>query len=115
VIDPPIRFRLEDIAEYARISLDLLGDSSATEVEADMKTHFALIRAVQVVGEAAAKIPDTYRTDHAQIPWRRAINMRNILVHAYRQIDLTIVVMSVREDFPPLIADIERLLGEDNT
>jgi uncharacterized protein with HEPN domain len=114
-MDPSIRFRLEDMAEYAGIALDILGGLTPVEVEADLKTHFALIRAVQVVGEAAAKTPESYRAANSLVPWRRAINMRNILVHAYRQIDLTVVVTTVREDFPVLIADLERLLGEQQT
>lgn len=115
VIEPPIRFRLEDMVEYARLALKFQGDFGPDELAADDRTRLALIRAVQIVGEAATKIPSDFRDAQPTIPWRRAINMRNILVHAYRQIDLDILTKTVREDFPVLIADIGALLGEQDT
>ncbi len=114
-MDQPIRFRLNDMIEHAHLALRFQGNAGVAELEADDLTRLALLRAIEVVGEAASQVPQAFREIHADIPWRRAINMRNILIHAYRQIDLGIVTATVREDFPVLIADLERLLGHDDT
>lgn len=114
-MDQPIRFRLTDMIDHARLALRFQGDAGVAELEADDLTRLASLRAVEVVGEAASQVPQSFRDTHGDIPWRRAINMRNILIHAYRQIDLGIVAATVREDFPILIADLERLPGHDDT
>ena len=115
MIEQSTRFRLDDMIENARLALRFQGNAGVAELEADDLSRFALLRAIEVVGEAASQVPQAFREAHGAIPWRRAINMRNILIHGYRLIDLGIVTATGRENFPILIADLERLLGHDDT
>lgn len=110
--DVPIAYLLADMAEYARKAIRILGDLDANGLAVDETRELAVIRAVEVVGEAASKLPAEWRAAHTQVPWRRAINMRNILIHGYRVIELPILVDTVLADFPKLIQDLERLLEE---
>ncbi len=73
--------------------------------------ELALVRLVELVGEAASRIPEEARREHSELPWREAVGLRNILVHGYGQIKIDIVVLTVRMHFPPLIEALGRILG----
>ena len=107
------RSLLEDMAAYASNAVQLLGDRDADALTTDMRTQYAVIRAIEVVGEAAAKVSAEARSTLPAIPWREAIGMRNVLIHAYKELDLGTVVKAVREHLPPLIAAIGIVLRED--
>jgi uncharacterized protein with HEPN domain len=76
--------------------------------------QFAVLRAVEIIGEAATNITSAYRNDHEEIPWRDIIGMRNHLVHAYFDVDIPLTWQTVVEDLPRLIASLELLLAEEN-
>ena len=61
---------------------------------------FAVVRAVEIIGEAAGKISEETRADHDDIPWSAIAGMRNRLVHAYFDIDASIVWVAVTEEIP---------------
>lgn len=107
--------RLSDMATYARHAIDMLGEADAGALVLDLKTQLAVRHAVEIVGEAAAKVSDAARAMLPQLPWSSIVGMRNTLIHGYSNIDLERVVVVVRRDLPPLIADLERLLGELDT
>jgi uncharacterized protein with HEPN domain len=107
------RSLLEDMAAYASDAVQMLGDRDAEALIADKRTQYAVIRAVEVVGEAAAKVSAETRAALSSLPWREAVGMRNVLIHAYHEVDLGAVVRAVREHLPPLIAEIEIVLREE--
>jgi uncharacterized protein with HEPN domain len=106
------RSRLFDMLSYARDALELLGECDAKGLASDKMRRYAVTRAAEIVGEAAAQVSEAGRAANPAIPWSGAIRTRNRLIHAYRGLDLGILVSTIREDFPPLIAELERLLGE---
>jgi len=75
----------------------------------DRKTENAVIRSLEVMGEAAAKIPDTIRDKYPDIPWKRMVGMRNKLIHDYFGVDLDIIWAVSTEEIPPLKVHIKRL------
>lgn len=103
------------MATYARHAIDLLGAADAEALMLDIRTQFAVRHAVEIVGEAASKVSDEARSAFPELPWRSVVGMRNTIIHGYPNIDLARVVVVVRRDMPRLIADIERLLGEQDT
>ena len=109
-----VRIRLADMAEYAAKAMRILEDRTAAQLAEDEIRLLAVTHAVQIVGEAARKVPEDVRARAPSIAWRLSVAMRNIVVHDYGDVDLEILVETVRNDFPPLIADLERLLGEQD-
>ena len=109
------RIRLTDMIEYATKAVDMLGDRTPDQLESDDIRLLAVTRAVQIVGEAARKVPPSVRARAPTIAWRLSVGMRNTLVHDYGDVDVGLLVATVRNDFPPLIAALERLLGEQDT
>jgi uncharacterized protein with HEPN domain len=106
------RFRLEDMLEFAHEAVEILGDRDVEQLSAERIRELALVRAVEVVGEAAARIPPEDRSQF-NLPWGHAIGLRNILIHGYRKLRLDIVVATVRDDFPPMIGELESILEKD--
>ena len=114
-MDEAVRIRLTDMRDNAARALAFLDARNPAELEREPVYAYAILHAVQIVGEAASKVPATIRGAAPSVAWQASVAMRNILVHDYGKVSLQILVDTVREDFPPLIADLERLLGKDYT
>src|SRR5258706_563539 len=72
----------------------------------------AIIRNLEIIGEALSHIDPEFRKLHPSIPWRRIIALRNILIHAYFGIDLDLVWKIIAKDVPELNREVERLIQE---
>ncbi|WP_309603916.1 HepT-like ribonuclease domain-containing protein [Phenylobacterium sp.] len=101
------------MASFAADAIDLLGDRDAAALLSDKRTRYAVIRAVEIVGEAASKVSAETRAALPDLPWREAIGMRNFLIHDYHDLDLVAVVKVVRDHLPLLVRRIEEALKED--
>lgn len=74
---------------------------------------YAVIRALEVIGEAAKNVPAQLRKRYPSVPWRVVTGMRDKLIHGYFGVDLERVWETVRDDLPPLVETIEMMLAED--
>jgi len=72
----------------------------------------AVIRNLEIVGEAARNIPEEVRSKYSDIPWKRVVGFRNIVIHGYFDVDLEIVWVIVKERLPELKPQIKRMLME---
>lgn len=90
-----IRQQIERIHEYA-------GDLNYDALLKDHKTIDALTRCVQIIGEAASKVPADIRKKYAFIPWLDIISMRHVLVHDYYKVDVGLLYITVTKDIPAL-------------
>ena len=72
----------------------------------------ALVKEIEIIGEAASKVTEECQSSHAEIPWSKAIGMRHRLVHAYFEIDFDILWTTVTDALPPLITALKRLVAE---
>jgi len=80
--------------------------------QADRKTANAVVRSLEVMGEAAKKIPQPVRRRYPDVPWRRMAGMRDKLIHEYHGVDLETVWLVVRDELPPVRPLVERILRE---
>jgi len=88
---------------------DFIQGMSFEEFAADKKTVNAVIRSLEVLGEATKHIPAAFRHKHVDIPWSRMAGMRDVLIHDYMGVDLMTVWKVAQERLPeirPLIADL---------
>jgi len=83
------------------------------DLDQDQMLLFALVRAVEIVGEAAARISAETRSKAPTLAWPAIVAMRNRLIHAYFDIDRNILWRTVHEELPPLRDRLQRLLSED--
>lgn len=108
---PEDRIRIQHMIEAAEAPLDFAEGKRPSDLEEDRMVLFAIIRAVEVVGEAAGRVSTETRERGNEIPWRAIISMRNRLVHGYFDIDVEIVWKTVKEELPVLVAQLKTLLS----
>ncbi len=75
----------------------------------DRNTVNAVVRSLEVLGEAAKRIPDHLRTEVPDVPWKYMAGMRNKLIHEYFGVDLSMVWTVIKIELPPLRPKIEHL------
>jgi len=81
------------------------------EFQQDEKTIFAVVRALEIIGEAAIKLPESFREAHPDIPWRSMSGMRNKLIHNYAVVNPLVVWKTAVEDIPRLLPEIKRIIS----
>lgn len=82
------------------------------EFAEDVKTQYAVIRALEIIGEAAKNIPFEIRQKYTSVPWKDLAGIRDKLIHAYFGVNLEVVWLSVKEGIPEVKPVIEVLLNE---
>ena len=117
------------LTDYIRDILDAIdkaaqfapGDDFDSFV-ADSKTIFAVVRALEIIGEAAKQIPDGIRAKYSDVPWREMTGMRDKLTHEYFGMKLDTVWKTLKQDLPALrplmaqmLADLAAVQSGDNT
>jgi uncharacterized protein with HEPN domain len=73
----------------------------------------AVVKLLEIIGEAVKKIPDNKRSNYPKIPWQAVAGMRDILVHEYWQIDTAVVYITVQESLPLLKKVILEMLNQE--
>ena len=101
---------LQQMLEHAREASGLMADKSKVELEDNRLLRLALTRLLEVVGEAANRVPSEDRARHPEIPWVQIIGMRHRLIHGYDVGDFDVLWQTVVEDLPPLIEDLASML-----
>jgi uncharacterized protein with HEPN domain len=76
----------------------------------DRILELALVRLIEIVGEAAARVSPEGCRKYSGVPWPQIIGMRNRLVHGYDQVDLDVLWDTIEHDLPPLVSELERIL-----
>lgn len=92
-----------DIVEAMNDICDFVGGMNFLQFANDKKTVNAVIRSLEVVGEAAKRIPDEFRIKYPDVPWKKMTAMRDKLIHHYTGVDLEIVWIVITEEITPLI------------
>ena len=100
---------LLDIMESARLALDYVKGKTRVEFFDDLQCQDAVIRRLEIMGEAARRISVKTHEDYPDLPWSDLIGMRNIMIHEYDAVDLHIVWETVHCDLSPLIDAIENM------
>jgi uncharacterized protein with HEPN domain len=80
-------------------------------LDVDDMRALAVVRLIEILGEAARAVSDSTRALHPEIPWRQIIGTRDRLIHGYESVDLDVVWVIVTRDLPALVTDLEQVLA----
>lgn len=100
---------IEDIIDSAQKILDYTSNMSFDEFLKDAKTIDAVIRNFEIIGEAANRLPDSFKDQNSQIDWARLRGFRNRIVHHYFGIDYSIVWMIKQNYLPELLQKLANI------
>jgi uncharacterized protein with HEPN domain len=105
--------RLRHMLDAAREAVEFARNSRRKDLDGDRKLTLALVKDVEIIGEAAYQISEDTRRTLPEIPWEDIVGMRHRLVHVYFDINLDILWKTVQEDLPPLVRILSEKLGEE--
>lgn len=103
------KIRLQHMFDAAQKAVNFVNNRTFQDLENNEMLVLALVKLIEIVGEAASRISKEYQADHPQIPWSAMIGMRNRLVHAYFDINLRILWQTTQEDLPSLVEELNNL------
>jgi uncharacterized protein with HEPN domain len=102
--------RLQHMLDAAKEAESFSQDKIRNSLDTNRELVLALVKCIEIIGEAATRISNESREALPQIPWSNIIGMRNRLIHAYFDINLDILWKTVIEDLPPLIFELEKIV-----
>jgi uncharacterized protein with HEPN domain len=109
-----IRDYLQDILNTIDLVESFVANMTFDEFQTDPKTSFAVIRALEIIGEATKNIPSNIRDQYPQIPWKGFAGMRDKLIHAYFGVNIEVVWDTIQQDLPQLRPVIHQILQNSN-
>ena len=112
-MNPDDRVRLRHIGDALKAAMRFVEGRSREDLDKDRMLAFALLHAIQIVGEAASKISVDFREQHPQIPWVLITGLRHRLVHAYFDINHDILWTTATESVPELLGQVDGILSSD--
>jgi len=102
---------LRQMHDYGREAMDMVRDRARADLDTDRMLNLALVRLLEILGEAAGRVPQEDRARYPQIPWIQLVNLRNRLIHGYDQVDFDILWQILTPDLPPLVDELETILS----
>ena len=102
--------RLQHMLDAGKDALLFALGRERTHLESDRMLALALIKALEIIGEAASKVSKNFKSEHSEIPWLEITGMRNRMIHAYYDVNLDVVWQTIKSDLPDLLKSIEKIL-----
>jgi uncharacterized protein with HEPN domain len=99
--------------DHAKEAIELSRGRSREDLDKDRLFNLALVRLLEVVGEAPAHIPEDFRQQHPEVPWREISDLRNRLIHGYDTVNFDVLWAIVKQDLPPLVDQLTAILEEE--
>lgn len=105
---------LRDMLISAEKAVEFVGAMNYEQFAKDEKTIYAVVRALEIIGEAARKIPEDMRKTYPDIPWREIAGTRDKLIHEYFGVNLKVVWRTVQDDLPILVKQLRKTIDESS-
>jgi uncharacterized protein with HEPN domain len=109
------RIRMRHMLDAAKDAMSFAAGRRREDLDQDRMLTFALVRAVEVIGEAASKVSPEAREKFSEIPWPKIIGQRNRLIHGYDDIDLDILWATITVALPPFIKTLEKIVASESS
>ncbi|MCP4366809.1 MAG: DUF86 domain-containing protein [Deltaproteobacteria bacterium] len=98
---------------HAQEASALVQGKTRADLDSDRLLNLALVRLLEIIGEAANRIPTDEQKQYPHIPWPQIVGLRNRLIHGYDSVDFDILWQIASQDLPPLIIALEKIVPPD--
>lgn len=108
---------LEDIFEAIESIDEFIRGMTYEEFSVDKKTKYAVVRSLEVIGEASKNIPDSVRAQYPDVPWKDMAGMRDKVIHYYFGVDYMVVWKTITDDvqfIKPIISGMLTLIATED-
>lgn len=99
--------------QHAQEALDLVQHATRDDLDSHRLLNLSLARLLEILGEAANRVPKTTQQQYPEIPWAEIISLRNRLIHGYDAVDFDILWKIVTKDLPSLVTKLDHILLRD--
>ena len=106
------KFSLQQIVTHAQEAIDICRDRTRNDLDTDRLLNLALTRLIEIIGEAANRVPEDVRNKYPDLPWLQMVGARNRLIHGYDSVDFDILWAIVERDLPSVVAQLEDILSQ---
>jgi uncharacterized protein with HEPN domain len=100
---------LQDIIEAAKLAAGYVASQTREEFNRDIEKQDAVIRRLEIIGEASRRLSEEIKAAYPEVPWRKMIGMRNIIIHEYDDVDMNVVWETAKDWLPELIEALEKI------
>jgi uncharacterized protein with HEPN domain len=107
-----ISIYIKDILENIKFAEKFIENIAYKDFASDKKTFYAVLRCIEIMGEAAKNVPEDIRGKYPEIPWKEIAGMRDKIIHFYFGINMKKVWMAVKEDIPLIKPHLKRVLKD---
>jgi uncharacterized protein with HEPN domain len=107
-----ISLYLKDILKNMEKAEKFTEEMSYKDFVADEKTKYAIVRCIEIIGEAVKNVPESVRKKYLEVPWKDIAGMRDKVIHFYFGIKLRRVWLAVKEDIPKIKPQIKKILKD---
>ena len=105
---------IKHMLEYTREACDMARGHTLEELKTNRQLELALVRLMEIVGEAATRLSEDFKRRYPDVPWRPITALRNRLIHAYDLVDLDILWTIISQELSPLIGQLESILEKES-
>ena len=103
---------LRHMLDHALEAVAMAKGKKRADLDKDRQLNLALVRLLEIIGEAASRVPKEERDRYANISWPEIISLRNRLIHGYDTVDFDILWQIVSQDLPGLIESLRKVLNK---
>ncbi len=107
-----VRLYINDVIENISLAEEFVKQLDYQAFVADKEKNYAVVRCIEIIGEAVKNVPEAVRLRYPDIPWRKMAGMRDKVIHSYLGVDYRIVWQVVVHDLPALKKRLNRIIDE---
>ena len=104
---------IQHMLNHAREARELAAGHSRADLDTGREFAMLLTHLMEIFGEASARIPEDFRSNHPEFEWQEVVDFRNVLIHKFDAIDYNILWWAIQDELPLLIRQLEAIVGQE--